>query len=185
MSQLCPVNAERFIDYADKSLVVGNEPKLGACVVWQKGATKSGSDGAGHVAIVEQINEDGSIVTSESGYNCNTPFWTKTRKNDGNWGQNSQYKFLGFIYQKQDYEPEPAPVKATVTFEVDPVQKGCKGEYVKQVQAILKGLGYYTGTIDGIAGTKTSAAIKSYQQKEKLYLDGIWGVKCWEHWLGV
>ena len=95
---LSPVNAENFIQYAG-GLEVGQTPKLGACMVWRKGATLSNSDGAGHVAIVEQINSSTQIVTSESGYNSSTPFWTKTRnKGDGNWGAGSGYTFLGFIY---------------------------------------------------------------------------------------
>ena len=35
---LRPVNAENFIQYAE-GLDVGQEPRLGACMVWQKGAT--------------------------------------------------------------------------------------------------------------------------------------------------
>lgn len=97
---LCPTNAENFIQYMGKGLTVGQTPKLGACCVWQKGATLSGSDGAGHVAIVEKIISPTQIVTSESGWNSKNPFWTKTRNkgSDGNWGAGSGYKFLGFIY---------------------------------------------------------------------------------------
>lgn len=92
------VNAENFIQYKG-DLEVGQTPKLGACMVWQKGASLSGSDGAGHVAIVEKIVSATEIVTSESGYGASKPFWTQTRKKgDGNWGQGSAYKFLGFIY---------------------------------------------------------------------------------------
>jgi len=93
-------NAEKFIDKAKTyGLDIGTTPKLGAIAVWQKGATKSGDDGAGHVAVVEQINSDGSIVTSESGWNASKAFWTQKRNNsNGRWGQNSKYTFLGFIY---------------------------------------------------------------------------------------
>ena len=102
MVYLAPVNAEKFIDYMNhktKGVTSGMTPKLGACMVWQAGATKNGSDGAGHVAIVEQINADGSIVTSESGYQAKKAFWTQTRTNaNGRWGQGGSYKFLGFIY---------------------------------------------------------------------------------------
>lgn len=93
-------NAEKFIDKAKAyGLTIGTTPKLGAIIVWQGGATKSGDDGAGHVAVVERINADGSILTSESGYNATKAFWTQTRSNaNGRWGQNSKYKFLGFIY---------------------------------------------------------------------------------------
>lgn len=94
---LSPVNAENFIQYAN-GLEVGQTPKLGACMVWRKGATLSNSDGAGHVAIVEKIISSTQIVTSESGWNS-SPFWTKTRnKGNGNWGAGSGYTFLGFIY---------------------------------------------------------------------------------------
>ena len=102
MKYLAPVNAEQFIDYMNyraKGVTSGMTPKLGSVAVWQAGKTKNGSDGAGHVAIVEQLNPDGSIVTSESGYGSSTPFWTKIRNNaNGRWGQNTNYIFLGFIY---------------------------------------------------------------------------------------
>lgn len=95
---LSPTNAENFMQYKG-SCKTGMTPKLGACMVWQKGNTLSGSDGAGHVAIVEKIISQTEIVTSESGWGSSTPFWTQTRKKgNGNWGQNSSYKFLGFIY---------------------------------------------------------------------------------------
>ena len=95
---LSPVNAENFIQYAN-GLQVGQTPKLGACMVWRKGATLTGSDGAGHVAIVEKVVSDTQVVTSESGYNTSPAFWTKTRtKGDGNWGAGAGYTFLGFIY---------------------------------------------------------------------------------------
>lgn len=95
---LSPTNAENFIQYAG-GLEVGQTPRVGACMVWRKGATLSGSDGAGHVAIVEKVLSNSTIVTSESGWNSSTPFWTKTRnKGNGNWGAGSGYTFLGFIY---------------------------------------------------------------------------------------
>lgn len=102
MVYLAPVNAEKFIQYMNhktKGVKSGMTPKLGACMVWQAGATLNGSDGAGHVAIVEQINADGSIVTSESGYGAKKAFWTQTRTNaNGRWGEGKNFKFLGFIY---------------------------------------------------------------------------------------
>lgn len=98
---LTPVNAELFIQYAQKDgLTIEQTPSLGAVMVWQGGTTQQAGDGAGHVAIVEVINPDGSIITSESGYGASKPFWTQTRTKgaSGNWGEKpSKYKFLGFI----------------------------------------------------------------------------------------
>lgn len=96
---LTPTNAENFIQYKNSSLAVGQVPKVGACMVWQKGSTLNGSDGAGHVAIVEKVTSETEVYTSESGWSATKPFWNQTRKKgSGNWGQNSSYKFLGFIY---------------------------------------------------------------------------------------
>lgn len=68
----------------------GSEPKLGAVICWSK------SGGNGHVAIVEQILENGDIVTSNSAWQS-TFFYTKTiLKSDGyDFGS---YNFQGFIY---------------------------------------------------------------------------------------
>ena len=41
---LKPVNAEKFIEYKDAELKVGQTPKVGACMVWSKGSISSGSD---------------------------------------------------------------------------------------------------------------------------------------------
>ena len=102
MTILAPRNAERFYDIAlEQGLVVSQTPMIGACAVWQKGPTRDpeGKDGAGHVAVVEQVINDGEVITSESGYNCKTIWWTQTRKvgADKNWGMGPDYKFLGFI----------------------------------------------------------------------------------------
>lgn len=49
----------------------GQTPKLGSVIVWGKAGE------AGHVAIVEQINSDGSILTSNSAY-AGTWFYMQT-----------------------------------------------------------------------------------------------------------
>jgi spore cortex-lytic enzyme len=45
------------------------------------------------------------------------------------------------------------------------------------VQSKLKTWGYYTGTVDGIYGSKTIAAVKKFQQANGLVADGIAGPK--------
>ena len=92
-------NAENFIERAiGMGLQISPVPTLGGIMVWQKGSTLSGGDGAGHVAVVEQIIDGNTVLTSESGYNAKSPFWTQTRTNaNGRWGQSSEYKFRGCI----------------------------------------------------------------------------------------
>ena len=47
----------------------------------------------------------------------------------------------------------------------------------KTVQTKLKQWGYYTGAVDGIYGTKTKEAVKYFQRKNGLTVDGIVGKK--------
>ena len=54
---------------------------------------------------------------------------------------------------------------------------GSKGEEVKQIQTKLKRWGYYSGSVDGIYGSQTLAAVKLFQKKNKLTVDGIAGTK--------
>ena len=48
---------------------------------------------------------------------------------------------------------------------------------IKTIQTKLKNWGYYSGAIDGISGPKTVAAIKLFQKKNGLVVDGIVGSK--------
>lgn len=54
---------------------------------------------------------------------------------------------------------------------------GSRGDKVKELQQKLKRWGYYTGSIDGIFGSGTQAAVKKFQKKNGLTADGIVGPK--------
>ena len=98
-------DAERWWSHSD-GYHRGQTPRLGAVIVWAKGSSSDGSDGSGHVAIVEQINTDGSIVTSNSAWGGSN-FYTKVIPAGYTV---SGYTFLGFIY--------------------NPVTSGSYGEYI-------------------------------------------------------
>ena len=57
---------------------------------------------------------------------------------------------------------------------------GSRGEEVKQTQTKLKRWGYYSGNVDGIYGSATLAAVKKFQKKNGLTVDGIAGKKTLE-----
>ena len=83
----------------------GQVPKLGAVICWRKGKAGNGSDGAGHVAIVEKVNADGSILISQSGWKASKTMWTQTLKPPYKYG--SAYTLQGFIYNPAT-EDEPS-----------------------------------------------------------------------------
>ena len=54
-------------------------------------------------------------------------------------------------------------------------KKGSSGETVKKLQQRLSDWGYYSGSVDGIYGSATEAAVKKFQQKNGLTPDGVAG----------
>ena len=57
------------------------------------------------------------------------------------------------------------------------ISQGNTGSTVKTIQRKLKNWGYYKGAVDGIFGPKTKEAVKYFQRKNGLKVDGIVGNK--------
>lgn len=93
-------NAEDWYNYND-GYTRGNTPKLGAILCLANGPYS----GDGHVCIVEQINSDGSIVTSNSAYG-GTFFYLETRTPP-------YYNTEGYDYQGFIYNPNVNTIKAS------------------------------------------------------------------------
>lgn len=60
------------------------------------------------------------------------------------------------------------------------VRYGSTGSAVRQLQSALNQKGYQLSE-DGIFGAKTRAAVRDYQKKNGLLLDGIAGSQTWNH----
>lgn len=207
-------NAENFIESAKRQgLKVSSTPIQGGIMVWQKGRTLGGGDGAGHVAVVEEVYSDGTILTSESGW-ASWAFKTVRRSNsNGRWGQNSYYKFRGCIINPavKDAKVAPAPkltvdgiggadtVRSTQKF-LGTVQDGVisgQRKALNKYYPALKAVEYGTGgstcvrylqkwlgvTQDGVLGKQT---VTAWQKKIGATADGIFGtnsMKAWQRYL--
>lgn len=103
-------NAINFKERAEAAgLKTGSTPRRGAIMCW-------GNSGAGHVAIVERVDSNNQVYTSESGWGSSSIFWNSTRSNsNGRWGLASNYYFRCFIYLPDDVQklidgsPAPTP----------------------------------------------------------------------------
>jgi hypothetical protein len=76
----------------------------------------------------------------------------------------------------------------SITTVVPVVREGSTGDAVRILQNELKRIGYYTGAIDGIAGSVTVAAIKEIQTDwnivfKNVAIDGSFGPQCWNRLL--
>jgi surface antigen len=145
-------NAEYwYLDTAD-GYERGDTPQVGAVICWRKFGI--GDPGAGHVAIVEKINEDGSIVVSESGYSWNKSTLVKFNtysNSNGNWGYSAPYKFQGFIYC-----PAVVPTATAITVNKSQVitHTGALKQKEMEINAkyIYKVLGSKGWTLNAVAG---------------------------------
>ena len=108
-----------------KVFKVGQAPKLGAIIVWK-------TSGAGHMAVVEQIKDNGDIVVSASHYNGKA-FSLTTCKKSNKYIYKSGVTTLGFIY---------FPVELQLAYMPVPVDRNTT---VKQVEVIAPSLNVRTG----------------------------------------
>lgn len=75
-----------------------------------------------------------------------------------------------------------------VTVTLSTLQEGSKGVQVKTVQRLLNAL-YYTDsngkklTVDAEYGTKTIQAVKKFQKKRGITVDGVFGSNSWSELL--
>ncbi len=56
-------------------------------------------------------------------------------------------------------------------------KNGSRGEEVRKIQTKLKNWGYYNGSVDGVYGWQTESAVRSFQKKNGLTVDGVAGTK--------
>ena len=78
------------------------------------------------------------------------------------------------------YGVSPAmPVETTTVVGRPTVSYGSRGDAVRKLQELLNALGYDCGSVDGIFGSKTKAAVLAFQKANGLGEDGIVGPLTW------
>jgi surface antigen len=136
-------NAVGFKERAEAAgLKTGSTPRRGAIMCWGK------EGAAGHVAIVERVNNSNSVYTSESGWGSSAIFWNSTRSNNnGRWGIGAGYYFRCFIYLPDDVQKAIDAEEPTPTPQPTPSNKFNIGDKV-----IIDGLLYVSSTASSPAG---------------------------------
>lgn len=94
----------------------------------------------------------------------------------------------GYGKQEETKEPETAETKkGDFTVEMRVLKNGCKGDDVRALQILLIGNGFDCGPwgADGNYGGATEKAVRNYQMKNKLQVDGMAGPETMTHLLGA
>ena len=131
--------------------------------------TGESEDVHGHVGlyvgggfVIEAKGTQSGVVTSKI-----------TDKRWNWWGE-----LKGVQYTQGDVPAEPAPPASDAR---PTIKKGSRGEYVTLLQTMLINRGYSVGSsgADGVFGTKTDQAVRTFQKAADLVVDGIVGPKTW------
>lgn len=91
---------------------------------------------------------------------------------------NKKWTYYGLL-KCVEYESEPAETTPEVTVQHPTLRRGDKGEAVKELQTMLASHGSAL-TIDGIFGSGTLSAVKAFQKRMGLVVDGVVGPKTWK-----
>lgn len=92
------------------------------------------------------------------------------------------YEFSkGWDYVLRYKESEVA--KTMVNVALPMLRKGDKNDSVWALQTLLTGQGYSLGTVDSDFGPKTELAVKNFQKRQQIEVDGIVGTDTWSRLL--
>ena len=165
----------------EKGIWVENDayvPKIGTIMMydWNDNGIGDNTGDPEHVGIVVSVS-NGVIKVVEGNYHDAVGY--------RNIVVNGRY-IRGYIEPKfsskaTSSKPSKSPSKEMCKVELSILKLGSKGNSVKALQALLVGFGYSVGKsgIDGDFGNATLSAVKKYQAKMKLEVDGVVGVATW------
>ena len=89
--------------------------------------------------------------------------------------------FLGyFTVVSVAATPQIAQVNSTASINRPTLKLGSQGEYVSELQAALKLLGFYTGAVDGVYNNITASAVSRFKQSVGLNPDGVVDATTWQ-----
>lgn len=161
--KLSRANAEDWFGYKD-GYKRGSTPRVGAIICWRKGKAGYSKDGAGHVAFVERVNADGSILISQSGYYSKTRMWTQTLTKKSGWHCGTGLTFQGFIYPPVDLVPATPKSGFKITNYTYPgtLKKG----HAFTIQGTINSQLGMTRVEIGIVNAKTGKYVYHYDNKK-------------------
>lgn len=150
-------DARSYYGKTDDGFARGQEPQLGAIICL-------GGGSYGHVAIVEEILDNGDIMCSESNYSLAVFEYVRRYKSLGYKRSSSSLSiggFQGFIYHPNINPPAPEPVyNVTVVGGSVSPSSGHKGDVLSLTANVPSGYKFVRWSVSG-SGTVTTPTLAS------------------------
>ena len=133
---------------------------------------------------IKWVAEDGTDLDNDTAVEANKLYkWVFTPSDTANYKPlTGTIKLWSKSTSSGGYYYAPT---AAVVPDMPMLYRGCTGDAVKTLQDKLNALGYNSGSVDGIFGAKTYAAVTAFQKANSLGVDGIVGKLTWGKLYGV
>ena len=170
ITQATPTGAPKFTKITSSGKTLGD-----AALV----KTVSGpGDGFSVAGTVEWVDGSGTALADSTSVEANKSYGWKFTPTDTN------YKSIGgavvvYTVRRVSHSGGAAADSAAAAAAQPTVYSGSRGESVKTLQAQLNAKGFNAGSVDGIFGKNTRAAVIAFQKANGLAADGIVGKLTW------
>ena len=176
---------DKTYTFTIKQATPTGEPKYTAITTSGKkladaGLTTTGSTLNPNAGTLVWVDDAGNVLPGDTEVKANTNYKWRFTPADANYESIS-----GSIKLWSKSTSSGGSYYAPVVPDMPMVYWGCTGDAVKTLQDKLNALGYNSGSVDGIFGAKTYAAVTAFQKANGLGVDGIVGKLTWGKLYGV
>ena len=169
IAQATPTGAPKFTKITSSGKTLGD-----AALV----KTVSGSgDGFSVAGTVEWVDGSGTALADSTSVEANKSYGWKFTPTDSNYKSISG-SVVVYTVRRVSHSGGAAADSAAAAAQPT-VYSGSRGESVKTLQERLNAKGYNAGSVDGIFGKNTQAAVMAFQKANGLAADGIVGKLTW------
>ena len=170
ITQATPTGAPKFTKITSSGKTLGD-----AALV--KMVSGSG-DGFSVAGIVEWVDGSGTALADSTSVEANKAYGWKFTPTDSNYKSISG-SVVVYTVRRVSHSGGAAADSAAAAAAQPTVYSGSRGESVKTLQERLNAKGFNAGSVDGIFGKNTRAAVMAFQKANGLAADGIVGKLTW------
>ena len=170
ITQATPTGAPKFTKITSSGKTLGD-----AALV----KTVSGpGDGFSVAGTVGWVDGSGTALADSTSVEANKSYGWKFTPTDSNYKSISG-SVVVYTVRRVSHSGGAAADSAAAAAAQPTVYSGSRGESVKTLQERLNAKGYNAGSVDGIFGKNTQAAVMAFQKANGLAADGIVGKLTW------
>ena len=170
ITQATPTGAPKFTKITSSGKTLGDAALVKA--------VSGPGDGFSVAGTVEWVDGSGTALADSTSVEANKSYGWKFTPTDSNYKSISG-SVVVYTVRRVSHSGGAAVDSAAAAAAQPTVYSGSRGESVKTLQEKLNAKGYNAGSVDGIFGKNTRAAVIAFQNANGLAADGIVGKLTW------